>query len=164
MTLGRREDGAVGVIVFDGNAPATVGVAEVERRGEGVLGFQKLAPWSKVVTADDPRCTAARDAYRALVVLDPSTWFELDPIRLPGVTFARQGLALVRWGKESVCLEALDAAVTDTRRRSDGPRQWSLVARWGGKGSGAAKAVNAALRAPDLRQDLRCAVQPRTAP
>jgi hypothetical protein len=170
MTLGRREDGAIGVIVFEGNAPATVGVAEVERRGEGVLGFQKLAPWSTVVTADDPRCAAGRDAYRALVVLDASTWFELDPIRLPGVTFARQGLALVRWGKESVCLEALDASVTDTRRLSDGPRQWSLVARWGGKGgkggkgNGAAKEVNAALRAPDLRQDLRCAVQPRTAP
>lgn len=161
MTLGRRDDGVFGVLVFDGGAPATAGVAEIDRRGEGLRGFQKLAPWSTVITADDPRCASERDAYEALVLLDPSAWFELDPAQLPGVTFAKAGMALVRWGKERVCLEAIDAAAVDTRRRADGTRSWSLVVRWGGKGKGGAPAVNAALRAPDLRQDLRCAVAPR---
>jgi hypothetical protein len=163
MTLGRRDDGAVGVLVFDGSAPATVGVAEIDLRGDGLRPFTKLAPWASLITADDPRCREERDAYRALVILDPSTWLDLDQALLPGVSLARQGMALVRWGKERVCLEALDAAALDVRRKADGARSFSLVVRWAGKGSGgprgAAPRANAALRAPDLRQDLRCSIR-----
>lgn len=169
MTLGRRDDGAVGLLVFDGSAPATVGVADIDLRGEGLRGIKKLAPWSSLITADDPRCGDERDAYRALVILDPSGWFELDQARLPGVSLAKQGMALVRWGEERVCIEALDAAALDSRRRAEGTRSMSLVVRWGGREKGghgkgnrgpssAESRVNAALRAPDLRQDLRCEV------
>jgi hypothetical protein len=157
LTLGRRDDGTVGVLVFDGSSPETVGVAEIDRMGAGVLGIRKLAPWSSVITADDPRCRAERDAYRALVLLDPTAWFEVDPALLPGVTFARQGMALVRWGKERVCLEGIDAAAVETRRKADGARSWSLVVRWRSRERAGAPAVNGALRAPDLRQALRCA-------
>ena len=168
MTLGRSEAGVPGVLVFDGAAPDTVGVAPIDPAGTGVLALARLAPWSTVTLADDPRCKAPDPtAYRALVVLDPSTWLALDPRSLPGVTLGRQALAEVRWGRSRVCLAALDAAVIDTRRRGDGARRMRLVVRWDGKGAGsggADPAPNGALRAADLRQDLRCALAPPEAP
>jgi hypothetical protein len=167
MTLGRRDDGARGVLVFDGAAPETVGVAPIDPAGAGVLALVKLAPWSTLTEASDPRCKAPDPtAYRALVVLDPSTWLALDPRALPGVTLAQRALAEVRWGRDRVCLAALDAGVDDTRRRGDGARSMRLVARWDGKGSGRIagdRAPNGALRAADLRQDLRCTLAPAEA-
>ena len=162
MTLGRRDDGAVGILIFDGGAPETVGVAEVDRTGGSVLPVTKLAPWSSLVTAGDPRCKADAGDYRALVLLDPTTWFELDSAALPGVSLAKQGMALVRWGKERVCLEAIDVGATEGRRRGDSSRSFSVVVRWGGGekgGKGAAGKGNGALRALDLRQELFCSVQ-----
>ena len=162
MTLGRRDDGAAGVLVFDGAAPETVGVAPIDPAGGGLRALVKLAPWSTVIAAGDPRCKAPDPAaYRALVVLDPSTWLALDPRSLPGVTLGPKALAEVRWGRDRVCLLALDASVNDTRRRGDGARTLRLVVRWDGKGadpSGADPAPNGALRAADLRQDLQCTV------
>jgi hypothetical protein len=164
MTLGRRDDGVQGVLVFDGAAPETVGVAPIDPAGAGVLALVKLAPWSTLTPASDPRCKAADPtAYRALVLLDPSTWLALDPPSLPGVSFAQKGLAEVRWGRSRVCLVALDAGVSDPRRRGDGARALRLVVRWDGAGEArgaAAPAPNGALRAGDLRQDLRCVVEP----
>jgi hypothetical protein len=167
MTLGRRDDGARGVLVFDGAAPETVGVAPIDPAGGGVLALVKLAPWSTVTQAGDPRCKAPDPtAYRALIVLDPSTWLALDPGSLPGVTPGQKALAEVRWGRDRVCLAALDAGVTDTRRRGDGARSMRLVARWDAKGAtsnAADRAPNGALRAADLRQDLRCTLAPAEA-
>ena len=164
MTLGRSFGGAAGVLVFDGAAPETVGVAPIDPAGAGLLALGRLAPWSTLTLADDPRCKAPDPtAYRALVVLDPSTWLALDPRSLPGVTLGQKALAEVRWGRSRVCLAALDAAVTDTRRRGDAARTMRLVVRWDGQGAGpggADPAPNGALRAADLRQDLRCALAP----
>ena len=164
MTLGRRDDGVAGVLVFDGAAPETVGVAPIDPAGAGVLALVSLAPWSTLTPANDPRCKAPDPtAYRALVVLDPSTWLTLDPRALPGVLLAQRGLAEVRWGRSRVCLAALDVGVSDPRRRGDGARALRLVVRWGGPGldaKSAALAPNGALRAADLRQDLRCALDP----
>ncbi len=152
-TLGRRDDGGVGVLVFDGAAPETVGVAPLDPAGQGLLALTKLAPWSTLALASDPRCQAADPtAYRALVVIDPSTWLALDPRALPGVSTGQKGLAEVRWGRDRVCLVALDESVADARRRGDGARAMRLVARWDGK----ATTPSGALRAADLRQDLRC--------
>ena len=164
MTLGRRDDGAAGVLVFDGAAPETVGVAPLDRAGGGLLALVKLAPWSTVTRAGDPRCKAPDPtAYRALVYLDPSAWLALDPRSLPGVTLGPKALAEVRWGRDRVCLVALDASVNDTRRRGDGARTLRLVVRWDGKGAdpgGVDRAPNGALRAADLRQDLQCSLAP----
>ena len=168
MTLGRRDDGVAGVLVFDGAAPETVGVAPIDPAGAGVLALVKLAPWSTVTPASDPRCkTPDPTAYRALVVLDPSTWIALDPASLPGVLPGQQALAEVRWGRDRVCLAALDAGVSDPRRRGDGARSLRLVVRWDGNGagrSGTALAPNGALRAADFRQDLLCGLEPASAP
>ena len=163
MTLGARDDGATGVLVFDGAAPDVVGVAPLDPAGAGVLALGRLASWSTVTLASDPRCQAPDPtAYRALIVLDPTLWLALDPRALPGVTLGHQGLAEVRWGRDRVCLAAVDAAVIDLQRRGDGARAPRLIARWDGKRA-AATAPNGALRAPDLRQDLRCALAPSEA-
>jgi hypothetical protein len=157
MTLGRRDDGAAGVLVFDGAAPETAGVTPLDPGGGGLLAQAKLAPWSTATRGDDPRCKAPDPtAYRALVVLDPSAWLTLDSRSLPGVTLGSKGLAEVRWGRERVCLVAIDAAVDDARRRGDSARSLRLVVRWDSQGA----APNGALRAPDLRQDLQCSLAP----
>ena len=164
MTLGRRDDGAMGVLIFDGAAPGSVGVAPIDPAGGGVLALVSLAPWSTLTPASDPRCKEADPtAYRALVVLDPSSWLTLDPRALPDVVLAKKALAQVRWGRSRVCLAALDAGVSDARRRGDGARTTRLVVRWDGQRAargGAELAANGALRAADLRQDLRCEIAP----
>jgi hypothetical protein len=165
ITLGRRDDGALGILVFDGPSPRTVGLSALDRRAGTLLPARRLAPWSSLITADDPRCAADPEAYQALVLLDPSTWLDLDPAALPGVALTKQGMALVRWGKERVCLLGLDVGATEGKRRGDTSRSFSLVARWSTKEKGArasAEKAGAALRAPDLSQALRCTLQPPT--
>jgi hypothetical protein len=64
-------------------------------------------------------------------------------------------MALVRWGKDRVCLEALDLAAQDLQQRGEGGRSWRLVVRWAGE-----RDRGAALRTSDLRQDLVCSIEP----
>jgi hypothetical protein len=166
MALARRDDGTLGVLVADGGAPETAGVAEIDRVAGTLRPVTRLAPWSTALTADDPRCKKGADprAWQALLVIDPSTWLALDESMLPGVTLAYHGLLRVRWGAERVCVEAIDAAARDAHRRSESNRSWSLVARWtGDKDRGAADrggsaSAGAALRAPDLRQEIVCRI------
>ena len=155
LSLARRDDGGIGLIVLDGPAPETAGVAAIERAAASPSAVVKLAPWSTLVAADDPRCKADREAYTALVLIDPATWLSLDPVALPGIALGHQGMVRVRWGRERVCLEGLEAAVTDPRRGEPG-RSWSLSARWGGE-----RDRGAALRTSDLVEELSCRVGPR---
>jgi hypothetical protein len=156
VTLGRRADGALGVLVLDGPAPETAGVAVVDRAAATPGPVARLAPWSTVLTADHEACRAEDPgAFRALLVIDAQAWLEISPVALPGVALGHQGLIQVRWGKDRVCLEALDAVVPGAFARLGNPRSWSLVARWGGEGE-----PGAALRSADLRQDLTCAMEP----
>lgn len=160
-TMGRRDDGAVGVIVIDGAAPDTAAVAEFDRVASTLGPLRRLAPWSSLLTADDPACGADRTAYRALVTIDPSVVFSLDPAKLPGVELAKQGLLLVRWGEERVCLEAVDLAVTDPRRRTESATGENLVIRWAPAGKGAAAPPGeaaGALRSLELTQPLACSL------
>jgi hypothetical protein len=155
ITLGRRADGALGVLVLDGPAPETVGAATIDRDALVAGPVTALAPWSTALTADDPRCSAADPtAFRALVLFEPDMWLTLDPAALPGVRLGRQGMMLVRWGKDRVCVEALDALAVDLQHRGAASRTFHLVARWAGEGE-----RGAALRAADLRQDLTCRIE-----
>jgi hypothetical protein len=154
LAIGRRDDGAIGILVLDGPAPETAGVAELNRSATSLLPVARLAPWSTLTPATDARCKAAqKGAFRALIVIDPSRWLDLDARSLPGVELGSQGMALVRWGPDRVCLEGLDLTARDARRRSDaGP--FTLVAKWSGSGKGAA----ASLRWEQLKQPLRCSL------
>jgi len=156
LTLGRRDDGALGVLVLDGPAPEIVGAATIDRAAAAVGPIARLAPWSSLVTADHAACKPSADptAFRALLVIDPPLWLTVDQAALPGVSFARQGMIQVRWGRERVCLEAIDAALLDQRTRGTAGRALHLVARWGGEG-----ARGAALNSADLLQDLVCRVE-----
>jgi hypothetical protein len=154
FSLARRDDGGLGLLVLDGPAPETAGVAAIDRVAGSPGALVKLAPWSSLVAADDPRCRkdADREAYTALVMIDPATWLSLDPAALPGIALGHQGMVRVRWGRARVCLEGLEAAVTDLRRGEPG-RMWSLSARWGGD-----RDRGAALRTADLLEELACRV------
>jgi hypothetical protein len=156
LAIGRRDDGAAGVLVLDGPAPETAGVAELDRASTSMKPVARLAPWSTLTAASDPLCKAEKGAYRALITLDPSRWLALDARSLPGVTLGPQGIALVRWGSERVCLEALDITVRDARRRTDMGTS-SLVIRWTGSGRAG---PSAALRWEQLKQPLRCSLAP----
>jgi hypothetical protein len=158
LTLVRRDDGTLGVVVLDGLGADGAGVVAFDRTTLALGASKPLASWSQVVAADDPKCSAREGAWRGLLLVDPSAFFELDSASLPGISLARQGLALVRWTPERVCLEAIDLAVGDARGRgSPQPgRNASLVARFdGSKGDG-----NAALRGPAFREDLACSLKP----
>ena len=156
--LARRDDGGVGAArSLDGpRARDCAGVAAIDRTAASPSALVKLAPWSALVAGDDPRCKADREAYTALVVIDPAVWLSLDATALPGVALGHQGMALVRWGRDRVCLEGLEAAVTRGPRRGEPGRSWSLSARWGGERDRAA-----ALRTSDRVQELSCRVGPR---
>lgn len=154
ITLGRRDDGAVAVLVLDGPAPETAGAAIVDRVAASAGPVARLAPWSSLVSADDPACRADEGAFRALLVVDPRAWIGVDSAASPGLTLARQGLLMVRWGRERVCLEALDVGVHDELTRGAPARSFRLIARWAGEGE-----RGAALRAPDLRQELTCSLR-----
>jgi hypothetical protein len=174
LTLGRRDDGAPGFLVLDAAAPETAGVAPFDRVATALGGVTKLAPWSTLVTADDAACRADKKGYRALVNVDPSLWFSLDSAKLPGVTLGKQGIALVRWSEERVCLEGIDVAVIDPRRRADSPSGESLVVRWGAAPAAKAGAkdkdavppgqVVGALRSLELMQPLTCSLERPAAP
>lgn len=169
VTLGRRDDGSTGVLVLDSAAPEVAGVSPFDRVAMNLGAVQRLAPWAAVVPADDPACKADKKGYRALVSVDPSQWFSLDTAKLPGVTLGKVGLALVRWSDERVCLEALDVAVLDPRRRADAPAGENLVIRWIPSPTAPAKApvrdstppgqTIGALRSLELLQPLTCSLQ-----
>jgi hypothetical protein len=153
MMLARRDDGALGVLVLDGGAPETAGVSPIDPAA-GVPGaIARLAPWSTLTAAGDPRCRAMKDAWRALVLLDPSASLRLDPLAYPGAALGEKGIARVRWGRERVCLEALDAAASDVRRRGETSATARLIAVWG-EGDRA----QAALVSPELIQPLACTI------
>jgi hypothetical protein len=155
LALARRDDGTLGVIVADGSAPDTAGVAVLDRSAGSVGVAERLAPWSAVVAGGDPRCQKGGDprAWEALLVIDPTTWLSLDTSALPGVALAHQGLFRVRWGAERVCLLGLDAAATDATQRGESARSFHLVLRWSGE-----RDRGAALRTEDLLQDLACGI------
>jgi hypothetical protein len=140
---------------MDGPAPETVGAAMIDAAGASAGPVVRLAAWATVTTADDPACRKEADpeAFRALVRIDAAAWLSLDAARLPGVALGSEGMLRVRWGRERVCVEGLEAAVTDLSRRGEG-RTWSLAARWGGEGE-----RGAALIARDVRQELACRIE-----
>ncbi len=162
IVLARRDGGELGLLVLDGAAPETASVAVLDRMGRAITAIEPLAPFREVRTSDDPRCaTPEPGSFEVLLALDPNAWFQLDPRGVPEGTLGRQGMVIVRWGRERACLSAIDLSLNDARRRSEGTRSWSLVARWGAKGR---KGAGAAIRARDLRRDVECTLKPPEGP
>ncbi|MGK3961206.1 hypothetical protein WMF38_50145 [Sorangium sp. So ce118] len=165
MALARRDDGEIGVLVLDGRAPETAGVAVLDRAAGTAGEVAALAPWSTLTAATDARCRAMGGAWRALVTLDPESALRLDRRALPAVALGDQGLAQVRWGRERVCLEALHIVVADARQRGEAAVDAALIARWTaprGQGSGGgAGGGEGVLRTTTMTQPLRCLASAR---
>ncbi|AKT42011.1 hypothetical protein [Chondromyces crocatus] len=149
MALARHEDGAQGILVLDGDAPETVGVSRIDAlKGPGPV--ERLAPWSTLTPGSEPACKA-KGGWHALVALRPEHALAMEDGALPNVQLARYGIARVRWGRERVCVDALDVQVEETRGGSAGAAQ--MVMRWGSGAGGA-------LLTSGIIQGLSCTVHP----
>ncbi|AUX24291.1 hypothetical protein SOCEGT47_048280 [Sorangium cellulosum] len=160
MALALGDDGAEGVMVLDGVAPETAGVAQLDPGGGTPGEVVALAPWATLTAASDARCRAMKGAWRAVVALDPAGALRLDRRAMPAISPGERGIARVRWGRERVCLEALNVAVGDARWRGEAIERAALVARWTaprGQGRGeSAPAGEGVLRTRGMMQRLTC--------
>lgn len=148
-----REGEAIGLLVLDGFAPDTAGVASWDPVSGAVGARRKLAPWSTLALATSEACRREPGGHRALVPLDPGAWLRLDGGALPGVAFGSAGLALVRWSSTRVCLEGLHALLSRTPRGDGAGR---IVARWPAPGA----APEVLLAGDGLDTKLACHVEP----
>ncbi len=96
----------------------------------------ELAPWSTLESATSSACLRPSDAFRVLVQT-PVPWVTMDGSlgfrRQPGMT------ALVRWGRDRVCLEAVELGDREIEDEAEGQYgvQVMAVARFTGAGAGA---------------------------
>jgi hypothetical protein len=158
MALARRDDGAIGILVLDGAAPETVGIAEIQRTTATLSPVTRLSSWSTAVAASEPRCRDDKDGWQAVLLLDPDQWFALDSRTLPGVKLGG-GLMRVRWGQQRICVEAIDLAADDLRPAGESISESRLVVRWAADAGRTGK-TRAVLRSNALRQDLTCTLGP----
>jgi hypothetical protein len=99
----------------------------------------ELAPWSAIEPASSPACSspaALSDGVRVLVQT-AAPWLDVEGARgfwrAPGTT------AIVRWGRERVCLEAVEAGYRQIAQPGDARfgAQVMAVARFAGPHPGA---------------------------
>jgi hypothetical protein len=117
-----------------------------------------LAPWSKLEVASSPACTRDRAGYRA-VVQTGLPWVTVEgspgfPFRTPGMS------AIVRWGKDRVCLEAVEVGYKEIEDPSSGPPyglKVMAVARFVGTGAGAGLVGTS--REATVRQPVTCTLE-----
>jgi hypothetical protein len=117
-----------------------------------------LAPWSTIEMASSPACTRDRAGYRA-VVQTGLPWVTVEGS--PGFHFRTPGMsAMVRWGKDRVCLEAIEVGYTEIEDRSSGPPyglKVMAVARFVGSGGGAG--LVGTDREASVRQPVTCTLE-----
>lgn len=115
-----------------------------------------LAPWSRLFLADAPECRPVASDYRA-VLQTSRAWLQLveanQPVSDEGL---RAGMfALLRGNSERICLEAVELADSPAQR-ADSNQETRLVARFVGRGRGAARLGFAP--GFELRQPLSCSL------
>jgi hypothetical protein len=96
-----------------------------------------LAPWSKIEMASSPACRRDPSGYRA-VIQTGHPWVTVEGS--PGFRFRTLGMsAMVRWGKDRVCLEAIEVGYQAIGDSSGAPHELKMmaVARFVGTGAGA---------------------------
>lgn len=150
LALGRKADGAIGLLTVGGPSPEPAGVAPLlEGFALGPLG--PLASWGAARGAADGVCQSSSDGYRALLVVEPVSWFELEAPE--GLHLGYRGLVQVRWSESLACVEAIHLAAID--ERGGIAREVKIVARFGDREGG-----GGGLRGDDLWQPLRCSFSP----
>jgi len=85
----------------------------------GTLGAEEpLVSLSKLQLGTDPRCAEAPDDARVLLVFTHE--IGINSQNLPGIRDTEHGgLAILRWSKQRVCLDAIDININDERYEAD---------------------------------------------
>jgi hypothetical protein len=113
-----------------------------------------LAPWSTLISADDPACRGDASGYRALIHTS-APWVRVRGAptgrELTGVMSAR-----VRWGVSRVCLEAIEVPEGVRSQRSGEELETAIVARFLGGGAGRV----AYAPGTELHQPMSCSLTP----
>lgn len=112
---GRRGKTPV-IVALEGDGSATMTTIDPTH---GRLGAEEpLASLSTLQLGTDPRCKEAPNDVQ--VLLSFTHEIGLHTQSLPGIRDTEHGgLAILRWSKERVCLDAIDINVTDERHESD---------------------------------------------
>ena len=153
-----RPDGSLAILRLPSVAPATADDPAWLLTPDGPP--VELAPWSALEPATSPSCAPAAmggDAVRALIQT-AAPWVDVEGARgfwrTPGTT------AIVRWGREHVCLEAVEGGYRQINQPGD-PRygaQVMAVARFTGADAGAAFVGMTGTEA--LRSPATCRLEP----
>lgn len=111
-------DGQPVILVVDVNGEALLAPIDPDA---GTLGAEERLP--RLATAalgSAPACAGGQRPGEARVVLPFEGLFGLDRASLPGVlTTAGGGVAVLRWSRQRVCLDAVEIAVRDERHEPD---------------------------------------------
>lgn len=112
---GRRGKTPV-LVALEADGNATLTTIDPTR---GTLGPEEpLVSLSKLQLGTDPRCAEAPDDARVLLVFTHE--IGLNSQNLPGIRDTEHGgLAILRWSKQRVCLDAIDINVNDERYEAD---------------------------------------------
>jgi hypothetical protein len=114
-----------------------------------------LAPWSTLISADEPACRGDLSGYRA-IVQPAEPWLRVRGGTKPrdGITVSTGMLARVRWGANRVCLEAVEIADGSRTMREGVEVETAVVARFTGKTSAAGRVGVTA--GAEIHQALSC--------
>ncbi len=158
LALTRRGDD-LGLLVADGPAAHTVGVAFYDAKRMSLGPVEPLAPFATLTLATDKACRDDRSGYSTLLSVEPALWLRLSPKTLPGVKLGGAGLLHLVWGQKRVCLKALYAAAT-SELRPEGAADVRFVAQFPAP-KGAPEAV---IASDTLRTPLACVIQAPSEP
>ncbi len=129
MALATRDDKAQALIVWEGFPSQVAAVSELDVKSRTFLPFTPLAPWTTATMGDDPRCKKSKNAWTALVPIDPTLWFDVKQLASSGISVSTTGMMLVRWSSERLCIDAIDLGV-DIRTSYEWRFDNHLVMRW----------------------------------
>jgi hypothetical protein len=165
-------DGKPVVLVLDANGEVLLAPIDPDA---GTLGAEeRVAPLASAALGTDPACAGGQRPGEARVVLPFEGAIGLDRASLRGVlATGNAGVAVLRWSRERVCLDAVEMAVRDERYEPDlGMYEGSgavrkLIARFAAPGparpkpaaakdAGGGGALVLIGQGYELRQPLRC--------
>jgi hypothetical protein len=111
-------DGQPVILVVDVNGEALLAPIDPDA---GTLGPEERLPrLAAAALGSAPACAGGQRPGEARVVLPFEGLFGLDRAALPGVlTIAGGGVAVLRWSRQRVCLDAVEIAVRDERHEPD---------------------------------------------
>jgi hypothetical protein len=104
------------VVAIDAAGNATL--APIDSTSGSIGAEEPLVSLAKLQLGNDARCSDSPDDVRVLFPF--TTEIALQPQGLPGIRDTEHGgIAILRWSKQRVCLDAIDMTVHDERHEAD---------------------------------------------